>query len=299
MMPTSLTLPAPAKLNLLLHITGRRPDGYHELQTLFQFLALADTLTFTLTDDGQARLANSLPDVKDSDNLVLRAARLLEPLRPNPQQGIHIQLGKHLPMGGGLGAGSSDAATTLLALNHLWQLNLPHTQLLQLGLQLGADVPIFILGQTAWAEGVGEQLTPTPMPEAPYLLVHPGCHCNTGLLFSHPQLPRNTPRIQPADALQYLGDNDFAALVRQLYPPVQAVFDWLSAAGLQPHLTGSGACVYARLPDTATGEQVLQRLPEQLAGSPIRGWLTHSLNTSPAHQQLNALKGSLLHSASL
>lgn len=296
-MPTTLTLPAPAKLNLLLHITGRRPDGYHELQTLFQFLALADALTFTLTDDGQARLESSLPGVNDADNLVLRAARLLAPLRTNPQQGVSIRLDKHLPMGGGLGAGSSDAATTLLALNQLWQLHLSQAQLLQLGLQLGADVPIFIFGQTAWAEGVGEQLTPSPMPEAPYLLVHPGCHCNTSLLFSHPELPRNTPRINPADALQHLGNNDFAALVCQLYPPVQAVFDWLTAAGLQPRLTGSGACVYARLPDTASGAQLLQVLPMQLSGSPIRGWLTHSLNTSPTHQQLNALKGSLLHSA--
>ncbi|SFX66646.1 4-(cytidine 5'-diphospho)-2-C-methyl-D-erythritol kinase [Marinospirillum alkaliphilum] len=294
-MHDSLTLPAPAKINRLLHITGRRPDGYHRLQTLFQFLELADQLRFTPNDQGLIALETALPGVPDEDNLVLKAARLLAPLRANSQLGCTIQLQKNLPMGGGLGAGSSDAATTLLALNHLWQLNLPREQLIHLALTLGADVPVFIFGESAWAEGVGEELSHCPLDEGTLLLIHPGCHCNTGQLFSHADLPRNTPAITATQALAQLGSNDFEALVRQLYPPVQAVFDWLKAADCPAFLTGSGACIYTLMPDPHSAEALLQQLPSQLAGSPIRGWLTQRCNLSPAHRALQVQINSKVH----
>ncbi|MBE0506625.1 MAG: 4-(cytidine 5'-diphospho)-2-C-methyl-D-erythritol kinase [Marinospirillum sp.] len=292
-MLNSLTLPAPAKLNRMLHITGKRADGYHELQTLFQFLDLGDELTFQLTDDAQLQLSPVLPDVAEDDNLVMRAARLLLPLRQNKQLGVHIHLQKNLPMGGGLGAGSSDAATTLLALNQLWQLNLDLIQLAKLGLKLGADVPVFIFGQSAWAEGVGEKLQVCPVDESVCLLIHPGCHCNTATLFAHPDLPRNTPVIHPCELQQHLGENDFEALVLKLYPAVQAAFYWLRSEGATPHLTGSGACVYSLLPDFEQAAELLTKLPTHFAEFPSRGWITQGQNLSPAHKKLSELKGSL------
>lgn len=295
----SLTLPAPAKLNRMLHITGKRADGYHELQTLFQFLDLADELTFQLTDDAQLQLHPPLPGVAAEDNLIIRAARLLLPLRQNKQLGIRIHLQKNLPMGGGLGAGSSDAATTLLALNQLWQLNLDLNQLAVIGLTLGADVPIFIFGHSAWAEGVGEKLQAWPVDESSCLLIHPGCHCNTASLFAHADLPRNTPIINPRDLQQHLGENDFEALVRQLYPAVSAAFDWLKAEGLTPHLTGSGACVYTLLADSTQANALLSRMPEHFANLPGQGWVAQGKNVSPTHKKLSEIKGSLLDFASL
>lgn len=283
---TSLTLPAPAKLNLLLHITGKRADGYHQLQTLFQFLDLHDELRFKLTDNGITSLHPQLEGVAAEDNLIIRAARLLEPLRKNQKLGIEINLQKNLPMGGGLGAGSSDAATTLLALNQLWQLNLDLTQLAELGLQLGADVPVFIFGQTAWAEGVGEQLQPAEAEEATYLLIFPGCHCDTGKLFSHPDLPRSTPLINPKDAPQYLGENDFEQLVRQLYPAVEATFAWLTAENQQARLTGSGASVYCKLANRKQAEALLSKLPGSFAGFQPQGWIAKGCNQSLAHVKL-------------
>lgn len=295
----SLTLPAPAKLNRMLHITGKRADGYHELQTLFQFLDLSDELTFQLTDDARLQLSPAIPDIAEDDNLVMRAARLLLPLRRNKQLGVHIHLQKNLPMGGGLGAGSSDAATTLLALNQLWQLNLDLTQLAELGLQLGADVPVFIFGKSAWAEGVGEKLQSCPIDESACLLIHPGCHCNTATLFGHPDLPRSTPMMHPDERSKHLGENDFEALVLRLYPSVKAAFDWLKCSGVTPCLTGSGACVYALLPDSEQAQALLNQMPEQFAGHPTRGWVARGKNLSPAHEKLSELKGSLLDSASL
>lgn len=296
-MLTSLTLPAPAKLNLLLHINGQRADGYHQLQTLFQFLDLHDQLTFRLTNQGTVSLENPLEGVANKDNLIMRAAHLLAPLRTNTSLGVSIHLQKNLPMGGGLGAGSSDAATTLLALNELWQLGLNLTELAELGLKLGADVPVFIFGQTAWAEGIGEKLQAAEAEEATYLLIFPGCHCDTGKLFNHPNLPRNTPLINPKDAKQHLGKNDFEQLVRQLYPAVDETFAWLKAKNLQGHLTGSGASIYCQLANKQQAEALLSSLPSQFAGYQPKAWVTKSQNKSLAHVKLIAHKGSLFNFA--
>ena len=294
---TQLSLPAPAKINRLLHITGKRPDGYHQLQTLFQFLDLQDELHFQLNNKGEISLHPPLDGVALEDNLVMRAVRLLQPLRANLRLGVEIHLQKNLPMGGGLGAGSSDAATTLLALNQLWQLGLNLTQLAEIGLQLGADLPIFIFGQTAWAEGVGEILTPIEAEEALYLLVFPGCHCDTGKLFSHPDLPRATPLINPNNANQHLGENDFEALVRQLYPAVEATFAWLLAENQQPFLTGSGASVYCKMKTLEQANALLNKLPSNFAGFKPQAWVTKSCNQSLAHVKLIADKGSLFNFA--
>lgn len=296
-MLTSLTLPAPAKINLLLHITGKRADGYHQLQTLFQFLDLHDDLHFQLTHDGSISLTPLLAGVAVADNLVMRAAQLLAPFRKNTQFGVAINLQKNLPMGAGLGAGSSDAATTLLALNQLWQLSLDLTQLAALGLQLGADVPVFIFGQTAWAEGIGEQLQPAAAKEAIYLLIFPGCPCNTGQLFSHPDLPRNTPLMNAKNAQQHLGENDFEALVRRLYPAVEAAFSWLAAEQQQGYLTGSGASIYCKLNNQAQAQALLSRLPKRFAGYKPSAWVVKGCNQSLAHVKLIEHKGSLLNSA--
>lgn len=295
MTKTKLSLPAPAKINLLLHITGQRADGYHQLQTLFQFLDLHDELTFQLTEDGKATLQPQLAGVAAEDNLIMRAVRLLQPLRTNSHWGVEIHLQKNLPMGGGLGAGSSDAATTLLALNHLWQLELNLTQLAEIGLQLGADVPVFIFGQTAWAEGIGEILTPVEAEEALYLLIFPGCHCDTGKLFSHPNLPRATPLINPNTANQHLGKNDFEALVRQLYPAVEATFAWLLAENQQPFLTGSGSSVYCKVNNLEQANALLNKLPSNFAGFKHQAWITKSCNQSLTHVKLISHKGSLFN----
>ena len=295
MTTTELSLPAPAKINLLLHITGQRADGYHQLQTLFQFLDLHDELNFQLTNNGTISLQPELPGVALEDNLIIRAARLLEPLRNNNKMGVEINLQKNLPMGGGLGAGSSDAAATLLALNQLWQLGLNLTQLADLGLQLGADVPVFIFGQTAWAEGVGEILTPAEAEETLYLLVFPGCHCDTGKLFSHPNLPRSTPSISPSNASQHLGENDFEPLVRQLYPAVEAAFAWLLAENQQPFLTGSGSCIYCKVTNLEQANNLLNKLPSNFTGFKPQAWVTKSCNQSLAHVKLIADKGSLFN----
>jgi 4-diphosphocytidyl-2-C-methyl-D-erythritol kinase len=286
---TQLSLPAPAKLNLFLHITGKREDGYHELQTLFQFLDLADQLDFTLRSDGQILLENQLHNVEQTDNLVWKAAKLLAPLRTDPSLGVSIQLQKNLPMGGGLGAGSSDAATTLLALNQLWKLGLSLDQLAGKGLQLGADVPVFVRGQTAWAEGIGEKLYTLQIPESHYLLIHPGCHCNTGVFFSHPDLPRSSPEATAKEALQNLGSNAFTALARELYPPVEACFQWLQEQGQQPWLTGTGACVFTRLDHPEQGQELLNRLPSSFKGHATQGWVVKGCQTSPAHQALGQI----------
>jgi 4-diphosphocytidyl-2-C-methyl-D-erythritol kinase len=241
-----LSLPAPAKLNLFLHITGRRPDGYHELQTLFQLLDYGDTLDLALRDDAQLTLRLSgreIPDLAGDDNLVLRAARLLQAEHGGALPGVDITLHKRLPAGGGLGGGSSDAATALLGLNRLWGLDLDSDRLAALGAGLGADVPVFVRGETAWAEGIGEKLSPVALPTRWYLVLHPGCAVSTAEVFSHPQLTRHTPVT--TIAAFFAGDtrNDCESLVRRLAEPVDKALIWLQKFG-NPALTGSGACVF-------------------------------------------------------
>lgn len=279
-----LSLPAPAKLNLFLHITGRRADGYHLLQTVFQFIDRADTLHFQRRDDGIITLSPELAGVPAESNLIVKAARLLAAASGCPS-GADIVLEKVLPMGGGIGGGSSDAATTLLGLNHLWQLGLDADQLAALGLQLGADVPVFVRGRAAWAEGVGEALIPVEIPEPYYLVLTPKAHVSTAEVFNHADLTRSTPAITLA---AFLGGgasadlrNDCENVVRTLAPEVDAALSWLALHGTA-RMTGTGACCFLECADRESAEALL-------ASSPIPGFVTRGMNRSPTHIALEAL----------
>jgi len=275
-----LTLPAPAKLNLMLHITGRRADGYHNLQTLFQFIDLCDELSFRLRDDDQLTLEPQIDGVDFEDNLVIKAARALQ-ANSDKALGADIRLTKQLPMGGGLGGGSSDAATTLLALNHLWQLQLSFDQLADIGLTLGADVPVFVRGQAAFAEGVGEILTPTPELDEPwYLVVAPQVHVNTGKIFSNKCLTRDTDPISIRTALRREGNNDCQAVVSTLYPEVGKALNLLN--NFSPaKLTGTGACIFSSFGSEAEAIRVSDQLPAEYVSFVAKG-----VNTSPVHKIL-------------
>lgn len=266
--------PAPAKLNLFLHITGRRADGYHLLQTAFQFLDYGDTLTIQVTDAPQITLSPSLAGVADDDNLIIRAAKLLQKAA-NIQQGAHIQLDKELPMGGGLGGGSSDAATTLVALNQQWRCQLSEDELAELALQLGADVPVFVRGRAAWAEGVGEQLTPISPPEPWYLVVIPDCQVSTGEIFSASELTRDCEPIKISGFLSGEGSNVCEAVVKWRYPAVAEALDWL-AQYADPRMTGTGACVFASFETAAKAQQIWQQLP-----ATWQGFIAKGCNQSP------------------
>ncbi len=283
----TLRLPAPAKLNLFLHINGRRPDGYHELQTLFQFLDYGDELGFRLRQDDRICLSPAIAGVPDKDNLIVRAARLLAEQSHGPVQGVDIDLHKVLPMGGGLGGGSSNAATTLLALNHLWWLQLSLDELARLGLALGADVPVFVRGLAAFAEGVGEILTPASPPEDWFVVLKPACNINTGKIFSAQGLTRDTPRITIAPAFE--GDasryrNDCEDVVCRLYPEVRQSLDWLGQFG-PARLTGTGACIFGRFPTESAARNIWESKP-----SGITGFVAQGVNHSPLHTKLAELK---------
>lgn len=266
--------PAPAKLNLMLRIVGRRQDGYHLLQTVFQFLDVADRLRFQIRPDGEIRRASSLQGVPEEQDLVVRAARLLQQ-ESGVSLGADIHLEKLLPMGGGLGGGSSDAATTLVALNQLWHAGLSDDRLAALGLRLGADVPVFVWGFAAWAEGVGEVLEPLELPEPWYLVIVPPCHVSTAEVFSDPELTRDSPRITIPDFLAGRTENDCLAVVARRYRAVAEAMDWL-AQYATPRLTGTGACVFAVFEDETSARQVLQRLPGHYQGLVAKG-----VNRSP------------------
>lgn len=274
---TTITLPSPAKLNLFLHITGQRADGYHNLQTIFQFVDYADTLTFTLREDGMITLSPALADIASQDNLIVKAARLLQQ-QSQSHLGVDIHLNKIIPMGAGLGGGSSNAATTLLALNILWNLHWPNEKLAQLGLSLGADVPIFVYGRAAWAEGVGEALTPLELPETIYVVLKPDCKIGTREIFTHPALTRNTPPITVSPHAAQYGQNDCEAIVSELYPPVQNALLWLRQYG-NAKLTGTGCCIFV---DCSTVEQA----NKILAKSTVDGFVTRGYNLSPTHKAL-------------
>ncbi|PSJ44859.1 4-(cytidine 5'-diphospho)-2-C-methyl-D-erythritol kinase [Zobellella endophytica] len=270
----TLTLPAPAKLNLFLYITGRRDDGYHNLQTLFQFLDYGDSLAFAPAPDGELRLEPNLPGVPPEQNLIIRAARLLQS-KTGCTRGARIRLTKRLPMGGGLGGGSSDAATTLVALNHLWQLGLSQKQLAELGLQLGADVPVFVRGHAAFAEGVGERLTPATPPEPWYLVLAPGIEVATAAIFTDPELPRNSPVLSLEQRLSLPWENDCEALVKKRHPEVAKLLGWLLEYA-PSRMTGTGACVFATFDSREAAEQALNKAP---AG--VSGFVAKGCNTSP------------------
>ncbi len=281
-----LTLPAPAKLNLFLHITGRRSDGYHELQTLFQLLDFGDQLHFRRRSDNRLTLSPPLTGVAEQDNLIIRAARLLQQERHNQTSlGCDIQLEKRLPMGGGIGGGSSDAATTLLGLNSLWQLGLSIEQLARLGAQLGADVPVFVRGKTAWAEGIGEQLTPLTTAAKHYLVLVPNCHVSTAEIFCHKDLTRDSLAIKVAAFFEQGSRNDCQPLVQRLYPAVDKALHWLtSASGREARMTGTGACVFAPFDSAAEAQSLLERALTELTD--IQGFTAKGVNDSPLHSLL-------------
>lgn len=277
-----LSLPAPAKLNLFLHICGRRDDGYHDLQTVFQFLDYSDTLEFQLRQDSQINVTPPLAGIKAQDNLIYRAASALQAANKE-KLGVDINLHKKLPMGGGIGGGSSDAATTLVALNQLWQTGLSKQALQQIGLKLGADVPIFIHGQSAWAEGIGERLQAIELPEPWYLVLIPPCHVSTAEIFSHQQLTRNTPAIRIAAFLESGGRNDCEALVKKLYPEIEIALNWLTQFS-PAQMTGTGACVFAQFASEDEANAVLRQVPGSL-----QGFIAKGVNQSPLYQALDKL----------
>ena len=270
-MSTTLSLLSPAKLNLFLHITGRRPYGYHELQTLFQLLDWGDQLSFTPNHSGAITLESNGTDIRPADNLIVRAAHLLQ----QGSLGVHIALQKHIPTGAGLGGGSSNAATTLLALNHLWDLQLPQAQLQALGTRLGADVPVFVGARTAWAEGIGEILTPIELPEHWYLILVPYCHVSTAEIFSHRQLTRNSIPIKMATFFEGDSRNDCQQLVRRLYPAVDKALKVLDKFG-EARLTGTGACAFISFDNAALARKARDQLPGEWTSILARG-----VNASP------------------
>jgi 4-diphosphocytidyl-2-C-methyl-D-erythritol kinase len=271
---TGQAWPAPAKLNLFLHITGRRADGYHELQTVFQFLDFGDRLSFNVLRDGELLRRYELPDVPPGADLCLRAARALRD-RTGCRLGCEVVLDKQIPLGSGLGGGSSDAATTLVVLNRLWGLELPDTELARVGLTLGADVPVFVRGFAAWAEGVGDQLTAVAPREPWYLVITPDCAVNTQEMYNAPDLPRATPRIGWEDFVAGNAHNDFEVIVRKRFPPVAAALDWAAQHG-RARLSGSGAGVFVDFPTRADADQARAALP---AG--WRAFVAKGLNRSP------------------
>ena len=282
----NLTCPAPAKLNLFLHVIGRRPDGYHLLQTQFRFIDLHDTLHFSLRGDSAVRRTNAVDGVAEEEDLCMRAARLLQS-ETGCKLGVDIAVEKRIPMGGGLGGGSSDAATTLIALNRLWSLGLSRERLMQLGLKLGADVPVFVFGENAFAEGVGEELQACPLAETWYVVLFPPVHVPTAQIFAQPELTRNTDSItmralfeQPQIEGQQIGrqfHNDLQSVVCKLYPEVARYIDWLDQFG-NAMLTGSGACVFAGFAHRHQAEAVITQLPHGMRGVVTQGLVKHPLH---------------------
>ena len=275
MNPTTLTCPAPAKLNLFLHVVGRRADGYHLLQTLFHFIDFSDSLHFTLREGGVVRRVSALDGVPEEQDLCVRAARLLQQECGCPL-GVDIALEKHIPMGGGLGGGSSDAATTLLALNRLWQLGLSRQRLMQIGLSLGADVPVFVFGENAFAEGIGEQLQTYSLPDVWYVVLFPPVHVATAQVFAHPELTRDTISLRIRDLSLRVLHNDLQPVVCGLYPEVARYLSWLGKFA-EARMTGSGACVFAGFTDAGQAQAVLEQLPPDMRGIVARGLPCHPL----------------------
>jgi 4-diphosphocytidyl-2-C-methyl-D-erythritol kinase len=283
-----LVIPAPAKINRFLHITGRLNNGYHRLQTAFQLLDYSDTVILRSTSNNEITLSPKLAGVADNDNLVLKAARLLA-AHCECSQGAQITLIKKLPMGGGLGGGSSDAASTLLGLNQLWSLKLSIGELAELSLRLGADVPVFVRGQNALAEGVGERLTAVKLPKRWFAVIKPSVNIPTAGIFAHPQLTRDSLPIRIAaffetgqldkqlDALR----NDCESLVRAEFPAVEQAFQWLAQYG-SPRLTGTGSCLFASFNSEQQAAQVIKQMP-----APLSGFVASSCDYSPAHKALH------------
>jgi 4-diphosphocytidyl-2-C-methyl-D-erythritol kinase len=273
--------PAPAKLNLFLHVTGRRPDGYHDIQTVFQLVDLVDRLHFTPRDDGQIHRVDGPPNVAPGEDLAVRAAHRLQ-AACGLGRGVDIRLEKRIPIQGGLGGGSSDAATTLVALNEIWGLRLAPSLLAVLGLELGADVPFFVHGKTAWGEGVGERLTPLTLPERHFAIVFPGVGIRTAEVFQAPELTRKTPETTIRGFLKAGGRNDCEPVVTGRSPEVRRALAWLALRG-EARMTGTGSCVFAAFADRASAEAALEGLPPEW-----RGFVSRGLDRSPLQERLAA-----------
>lgn len=271
--------PAPAKLNLCLHIVGQRDDGYHLLQSAMQLIDLCDELQFYKRPPGVIERVGDNADIPADSDLIVRAARLLA-TRYEVFDGVGIEIQKRVPVQGGLGGGSSDAATVLVALNHLWRLDLNIEELAAAGLALGADVPIFVHGHSAWAEGVGERLTPVDFPERVYLVIKPQAGVSTAAVFQDPELTRNSPVTTIRDFLAGGGRNDCAPVLRKRSGEIAEALDWLDEFG-EARLTGTGACVYVAMPDDATARRAAARVPARWTGYVVRG-----LNRSPLLDRL-------------
>jgi 4-diphosphocytidyl-2-C-methyl-D-erythritol kinase len=273
--PSTLSALSPAKLNLFLHITGRRPDGYHTLQTAFQLLDWGDEMHFRANHSGEITLSIRDLGIPDEENLITKAALMLRESVDGKNLGADIEVDKIIPAGGGLGGGSSNAATTLVALNHLWSLGLSNQALQDMGANLGADVPVFVAGSSAWAEGIGEELTPLELPASHYLIIKPDCNVSTAKIFSSEQLTRSTSPITLAAFFRGYSRNDCQPIVRNLYPEVDNALNWLDKFG-KARLTGTGACVFASFETRSEAEAVKQQLPGQWTGFIVGG-----VNESP------------------
>ena len=271
--------PAPAKLNLFLHVTGRRPDGYHDLQTIFQLIERCDRIGLAVRADGRITRSVGMPELEPDKDLAVRAAWELR-RHTGTALGVDIQVIKHIPAGGGLGGGSSDAASVLLALNALWHCHLGLEELAMLGATLGADVPVFVHGNSAWGEGRGERLTAMQLPPRWFLVIHPGIGVSTAEIFQAPELTRNSPLITIRGFFESGGHNDCEPVVSARYPEVRAALDWLSQSAAA-YLTGTGSCIFAAFASAAAAEDVVARVPDRWTGFVARG-----LNTSPVHERL-------------
>ena len=257
---TTIEARSPAKLNLFLHVTGRRPDGYHSLQTVFQLLNWGDDMRFEAREAPGITLSGDTDDIAPANNLILKAAAALG----RPERGAHIHIRKRIPRGGGLGGGSSNAATTLLALNRLWQLKLEQNALRQLAAPLGADVPVFVSGHSAWAEGTGEILSPITLPKRWYVIAQPACEVSTAEIFAHPELTRHTAPITVQAFFSGAGHNDLQPVVLSRYPEVQRAWEWLNQHSPTARMTGSGACLFAALETEEAARRIAVEAPTGL-----------------------------------
>ena len=281
-MAPGLQLDSPAKLNLMLHVTGRREDGYHLLQSVFQFIDLSDRLEFKVNEGGAVRRVGEDTPVAEKDDILLAAATLLQE-RFGVSKGVDISIEKRIPIGGGLGGGSSNAATCLLALNRLWELDLSLSQLAEIGLQLGADVPVFVQGRAAWATGVGETLQAIDLKEPIYVVINPASSVSTAQIFASQELTRNCDPITIRAFLRGAGTNVCEPVVRKLYPEVGEAIDWLNQFGAA-RMSGTGACVFAEVDGLEQAETVKSQVPV-----PWVGYVARAMNVNPVHRQLGLL----------
>jgi 4-diphosphocytidyl-2-C-methyl-D-erythritol kinase len=273
--PWERRYPAPAKLNLFLHVVGRRSDGYHLLQTAFRLIECCDWLRFSPRADAQVKLARPLPGVAEDDELTVRAARLLQEAAGS-KQGVDIEIEKNIPVGGGLGGGSSDCATTLAVLNRLWKLDLPEARLAEMALSLGADVPFFLFGGNAFAEGIGERLTPLDLPDRWYVVLAPPVKVSTREIFAAPELTRNSKTIKISSFSAGFGRNDLEPVVCRRHAEVAAHLAWLKQFG-DARISGSGACVFTEFTTEREARSVLSRMPAEMRGFAVRGLDRHPL----------------------